>query len=245
MMAAEMKVALVTGGATGIGAAIARRFTQDSIRVAVCDVDKKTGEDAVAQMGANARFYELDIADEPQVTRTVERIIDDWGRIDILVNNAGITNDKLLIRMSREDWDRVLEVNLTGTFLMTKATAKYMMKQRYGRIVNISSVIGITGNFGQSNYAASKAGIIAFTKSCAKELASRNINVNAIAPGFIKTRMTDAIPDEIKQNYLKLIPLNRFGEPNDVAELVVFLSSDQAAYITGQTICVDGGMVMQ
>jgi len=245
MMAAEVKIALITGGATGIGAAIARRFAQDGMRVAVCDVDKKSGDESVARIGDNARFYELDITDELQVTRTVEKIIEDWGKIDVLVNNAGITNDKLLIRMNKEDWDRVLEVNLTGTFLVTKAATKYMMKQRYGRIVNISSVIGIVGNFGQANYAASKAGIIAFTKSCAKELASRNINVNAIAPGFVKTRMTDGIPDEIKQNYLKLIPLNRFGEPQDVAELALFLSSEQASYITGQTICVDGGMVMQ
>jgi 3-oxoacyl-[acyl-carrier protein] reductase len=245
MMVADAKIAVVTGGATGIGAAIARRFAREGMRVAVCDVDKKNGEELVTQIGGSARFYELDITDELQVTRTVETIIEDWSRIDVLVNNAGITNDKLLIRMSKEDWDRVLEVNLTGTFLVTKATAKYMMKQRFGRIINISSVIGILGNFGQTNYAASKAGIIALTKSCAKELASRNINVNAIAPGFIKTRMTDVIPDEIRQNYLKLIPLNRFGEPQDVAELVLFLSSEQASYITGQTICVDGGMVMQ
>jgi 3-oxoacyl-[acyl-carrier protein] reductase len=245
MMAAEVKIALVTGGATGIGAAIARRFVQEGMNVAVCDIDKKNGEELAAQIGASARFYELDIADELQVTRTVERVIEDWHKIDILVNNAGITNDRLLIRMDKADWDRVLEVNLTGTFLMTKATAKYMMKQRYGRIVNVASVIGIMGNFGQANYAASKAGIIAFTKSCAKELAGRNINVNAVAPGFIKTRMTDVIPDEIRQNYLKLIPLNRFGEPKDVADLIVFLVSDEAGYITGQTICVDGGMVMQ
>jgi 3-oxoacyl-[acyl-carrier protein] reductase len=225
MMVADAKIAVVTGGATGIGAAIARRFAREGMRVAVCDVDKKNGEELVTQIGGSARFYELDITDELQVTRTVETIIEDWSRIDVLVNNAGITNDKLLIRMSKEDWDRVLEVNLTGTFLVTKATAKYMMKQRFGRIINISSVIGILGNFGQTNYAASKAGIIALTKSCAKELASRNINVNAIAPGFIKTRMTDVIPDEIRQNYLKLIPLNRFGEPQDVAELVLFLSS--------------------
>ncbi|UCF71399.1 MAG: 3-oxoacyl-[acyl-carrier-protein] reductase [candidate division WOR-3 bacterium] len=245
MMAAEVKIALVTGGATGIGAAIVRCFAEQSMKVAVCDIDRKHGEELAAERNTAVRFYELDIANEAQVVGTVDKIVEDLGRIDVLVNNAGITADKLLIRMDSGDWNRVLDVNLTGTFLMTRAVARYMMKQRYGRIVNISSVIGILGNFGQANYAASKAGIIAFTKSCAKELASRNINVNAIAPGFIKTRMTDAIPEEIRQNYLKLIPLNRFGEPKDVADLVAFLVSDEAGYITGQTICVDGGMVMQ
>ncbi len=244
-MAAEVKIALVTGGATGIGAAIVRCFAERSMKVAVCDVDRKHGEELAAERKTAVRFYELDIANEAQVVSTVDKIIKDLGRIDILVNNAGVTADKLLVRMDSEDWNRVLNVNLTGTFLMTKAVARYMMKQRYGRIVNISSVIGILGNFGQANYAASKAGIIAFTKSCAKELASRNINVNAIAPGFIKTRMTDVIPEEIRQNYLKLIPLSRFGEPKDVADLIAFLVSDEAGYITGQTICVDGGMVMQ
>jgi 3-oxoacyl-[acyl-carrier protein] reductase len=243
-MAVEAKIALVTGGAAGIGAAIARRFAREGLRVAVGDVDRKQGEELVAAIGAMARFYELDVAAEEGVNRTVDRIVGDHGRIDILINNAGITNDRLLIRMSKADWDRVLEVNLTGAFLVTRSVVRYMMKQRYGRIVNIASIIGIMGNIGQANYAASKAGIIALTKSCAKELAGRNINVNAVAPGFIKTRMTDAIPEDIRQNYLKFIPLNRFGEPSDVAEAVLFLTSEQASYITGQTICVDGGMVM-
>jgi len=244
-MAADVRAGLITGGATGIGAAIARRFAQTGAQVAICDIDSVNGEKLAAEIGDNARFYKLDIADEAQVNQTVGMIFEDYSRIDFLINNAGVTNDKLLIRMSKDDWDRVLQVNLTGTFLMTKAVAKFMMKQRYGRIVNIASVIGITGNFGQTNYAASKAGIIAFTKSCAKEFASRNINVNAVAPGFIKTRMTDAIPEEIRQTYLKLIPVGRFGEPENVADLVYFLTSDQASYITGQTICLDGGMVMQ
>ncbi len=244
-MAADVRAGLITGGATGIGAAIARRFAQTGAQVAICDIDSVNGEKLAAEIGDNARFHKLDIADEAQVNQTVGMIFEDYSRIDFLINNAGVTNDKLLIRMSKDDWDRVLQVNLTGTFLMTKAVAKFMMKQRYGRIVNIASVIGITGNFGQTNYAASKAGIIAFTKSCAKEFASRNINVNAVAPGFIKTRMTDAIPEEIRQTYLKLIPVGRFGEPENVADLVYFLTSDQASYITGQTICLDGGMVMQ
>jgi len=244
-MDTEGKLALVTGGATGIGAAIARRFVQEGLLVAICDVDDKNGQAMTAELGAQAHFYKLDITDEPEVSSVVDAIFGEFGRIDVLVNNAGITNDKLLIRMNTEDWERVIRVNLTGAFLMTRAVGKHMLKQRYGRIINMASVIGMIGNFGQANYAASKAGIIALTKSCAKEFARRNILVNAIAPGFIKTRMTDVIPEEIKENYLKLIPMGRFGEPEDVANLVVFLSSEQASYLTGQTICVDGGMVMQ
>ena len=244
MMDADARVALITGGATGIGAAITSRFAAEGMRVAVCDIDRRNGEALIKRLGKDAVFHELDVTNEEQVALTVDKIAAEKDRIDVLVNNAGITKDTLLVRMSKDDWERVLKVNLTGTFLMTKAAARYMMKQRYGKIVNIASVIGIVGNFGQANYSASKAGIIALTKSTAKELAGRNINVNAIAPGFIKTRMTDVIPEELKQNYLKLIPLDRFGEPEDVAELAAFLVSDRAAYITGQTICVDGGMVM-
>jgi len=244
-MAVDVKIGVITGGATGIGAAIVRRYVQAGVQVGVCDIDEENGKKLAADIGDSARFFRMDIADEKQVNDVVERIYGDFGRIDFLVNNAGITNDKLLIRMSKDDWDRVLQVNLTGTFLVTRAVVKHMMKQRYGRIVNIASVIGLMGNFGQTNYAASKAGIIAFTKSCAKEFSSRNINVNAVAPGFIETRMTEVIPAEIKQAYLKLIPLGRFGQPVDVANLVFFLTSDEASYITGQTICLDGGMVMQ
>jgi 3-oxoacyl-[acyl-carrier protein] reductase len=244
-MATEGKLALVTGGATGIGAAIARRFASEGVQVAICDVDAEHGQAITAELGVRAHFYKLDITDEAEVNSVVDKVFAEFGRIDVLVNNAGITNDKLLIRMNIEDWERVIRVNLTGAFLMTRAVAKHMIKQRYGRIINMASVIGLIGNFGQANYAASKAGIIALTKSCAKEFARRNILVNAIAPGFIKTRMTEAIPEEIKASYLKMIPVGRFGEPEDVADLVVFLSSEQASYLTGQTICVDGGMVMQ
>jgi len=243
-MVFESKTAMITGGASGIGAGIARKFSQSGARVAICDIDAQTGEKTAQELGANVRFYALDVANESSVNTAVDAIARDLGRIDILVNNAGITNDKLILRMTESDWDRVLKINLTGTFLVTRAVAKYMLKQRSGRIVNIASVIGIIGNTGQANYAASKAGIIGFTKSCAKEFASRNITVNAIAPGFIQTRMTDSLPEEAKNAYLKNIPLNRFGTPEDVANLARFLASDDAAYITGHVVNLDGGMVM-
>ncbi len=238
------KIALVTGGASGIGAAIAKKFTESEAIVIIVDVDEDLGKATALSMGNRAHFYHLNIADEKSVNDTIDKIANDFAKIDILVNNAGITNDKLLIRMTKDDWDKVININLTGTFLVTKAVVKYMMKQRFGKIINIASVIGLIGNAGQSNYAASKAGIIGFTKSCAKEFASRNITVNAIAPGFIETRMTEKLPDEIKQVYFKLIPLGRFGKPEDVANLALFLASDQADYITGQVIAIDGGMVM-
>ncbi|MEO0096234.1 MAG: 3-oxoacyl-[acyl-carrier-protein] reductase [candidate division WOR-3 bacterium] len=238
------KIALITGGASGIGAAIAKRFIESGAVALIVDIDQELGKATTQQLGENAYFYFLNIADEKSVNETVERIMNDFTKLDILINNAGITNDKLLVRMTREDWEKVININLTGTFLMTRAVVKYMMKQRFGRIINIASVIGLIGNAGQANYAASKAGIIGFTKSCAKEFASRNIKVNAIAPGFIETRMTENLPDEIKQAYFKLIPLGRFGKPEDVANLALFLASDQADYITGQVIAVDGGMVM-
>jgi len=243
-MILDKKVALVTGGASGIGAEIAKRFVHEGAKVAICDVDVDAGTKTAQNLGANTRFYQMDISAEEEVNTTIEKIFNDYSKVDILINNAGITKDKLLLRMTREDWECVININLTGTFQVTKAVIKYMVKQRYGRIVNIASVIGIIGNFGQANYAASKAGIIGFTKSCAKELASRNITVNAIAPGFIETRMTRVLSEDIRQNYRKLIPMGRFGQPEDVAQLALFLVSDQSAYITGQVICLDGGMVM-
>ncbi len=243
-MVLEGKVALITGGASGIGAGIAKKFAEAGAEIALCDIDAENGAKMVQQIGTRARLYKLDISSEDDVNRTVEKIIGDYLKIDILVNNAGINNDKLLLRMTREDWERVININLTGTFLVTRAVIKHMIKQRSGKIVNVASVAGLIGNAGQANYAASKAGIIGFTKSCAKELAVRNITVNAIAPGFVETRMTEALPLEIRQNYLKLIPLGRFGNTLDVANLAVFLSSEQSSYITGQVICLDGGMVM-
>jgi len=243
-MVLESKVAFITGGASGLGAGIAKKFIQEGARVIICDVDAETGTKTAQQIGGNIHFYKMDISDEEQVKKTVESVVNEFSRIDILINNAGITNDKLLLRMTKQDWESVIAINLTGTFLVTKAIMRDMIKQRYGRIVNIASVVGLIGNPGQANYAASKAGIIGFTKSCAKELAGRNITVNAIAPGFIETKMTEVLSDEIKQYYLKLIPMGKFGLPEDVANLVLFLASDQSSYITGQVICLDGGMVM-
>ncbi len=243
-MSFESKVAVVTGGASGIGAGIARAFAREQARVAICDIDPDTGAGTSKEIGTAARFFELDITNEDNINNTINTIMNDYGQIDVLVNNAGITNDRLILRMTAGDWEKVLKINLTGTFLMTKAVSKHMLKQRSGRIINIASVIGLTGNAGQANYAASKAGIIGFTKSCAKEFASRNITVNAIAPGFIQTRMTDVLSDEAKNSYLKLIPLGRFGTPDDVAQVALFLASDAASYITGQVLCLDGGMVM-
>ena len=243
-MVLESKIALITGGASGIGAGIAKRFVQEGGVVAICDIDAQTGAKTAQEIGGKIHFFKLDISDEEQVRKTVEDIQKQFLKIDILINNAGITNDKLILRMTKEDWEHVLNINLTGTFLVTKAVIRSMIKQRYGKIVNIASVIGLIGNPGQANYAASKAGIIGFTKSAAKELGARNITVNAIAPGFINTKMTDIIPEKIKQAYLKMIPMGRFGETDDVANLALFLSSDQSSYITGQVFCLDGGMVM-
>ncbi|KPJ72817.1 hypothetical protein AMJ52_05125 [candidate division TA06 bacterium DG_78] len=243
-MILDSHVALVTGGASGIGAAIAKKFSSEGANVCLCDIDSEIGKKTCQNIGERAQFYHIDISDEDAVRATIEKIVQDYSKIDVLVNNAGIASDKLLLRMTKDDWGRVITTNLTGTFLVTREVIKHMVKQRYGRIVNIASVIGLIGNAGQANYAASKAGIIGFTKSCAKELAARNITVNAIAPGFIETRMTAVLPDQVKQSYLKLIPMKRFGNPDDVAALALFLSSDQSSYITGQTICLDGGMVM-
>ena len=240
------KIALITGSARGIGKSIARLFAEQGAQVVIADILQKDIDATVQEFiseGLKVAGYQCNITSEEEVVNMMKDIYEQFNSIDILINNAGITADTLLIRMKKIDWDKVINVNLTGTFICTQKAAKYMMKQRHGKIVNISSVIGFIGNFGQANYAASKGGIIAFTKSVSKELASRNINVNAVAPGFIRTAMTDALPEEIQLKYLENISLKRFGTPEDVGKLVLFLSSEDADYITGQTIIIDGGMI--
>jgi 3-oxoacyl-[acyl-carrier protein] reductase len=246
------KVAIVTGGAQGIGYAIAGKLLCAGACVVIGDINLPYAEKAARELSKSANESAdediagclLDVTDIKSCESFVARTIDKFGRIDILVNNAGITKDNLVIRMSDDEWDKVLAVNLKGSFNMIHACARQMMKQRYGKIVNISSIIGIMGNPGQANYASSKGGLIALTKSCAREFASRNITVNAIAPGFIKTRMTDALSDMQKQELAKQIPLGRIGLPEDVANLCLFLASSESDYVTGEVIRVDGGMAI-
>lgn len=240
------KVALVTGAARGIGQAVALKLAGAGADLLLCDVQKdwlaETAQ-AAAALGRRVSCQACDVSQAAQVDEAVRNGIADLGRIDVLVNNAGITRDTFLIRMSEQDWDAVLDINLKGTFLFTKAVAKGMMKQRSGTMVNIASIIGLIGNAGQCNYAASKAGVIALTKSTAKELASRGIRVNAVAPGFIRTKMTDQLAEDIRAKMLDAIPLARFGEPEDVAKVVLFLAGDASSYMTGQVLSVCGGMV--
>jgi len=241
------RVALVTGGGRGIGRAVALRLARDGAALAVSDVDEATGESVAAELralGHQARFYRANVGAADEVAQMVERILTEQGGLHILVNNAGITRDSLLLRMSEEDWDRVLTINLKGAFLCTRAALRPMLRQRWGRIVNIASVVGLVGNAGQANYAASKAGIVGLTKATAKEVASRAVTANAIAPGFIDTTMTKALKEEVKQEVLKQIPLGSFGQPEDVASAVAFLASEEAGYITGHVLCVDGGLTM-
>ena len=240
------KVAIITGSARGIGKSVARLFAEQGAQVVIADILQEEIDATVHEFtskGLKAVGSQCNITSEEEVELFMKDIYQQFGSIDILVNNAGITADNLIIRMKKNDWDKVLNVNLTGTFICTQKAARFMMKQRHGKVVNVSSIIGFIGNAGQANYAATKGGIIAFTKSVAKELASRNINVNAVAPGFIQTAMTDALPEEIQQKYLENIPIKRFGTPEDVGKLVLFLSSEDADYITGQTIIIDGGMI--
>lgn len=240
------KTAIITGSAQGIGYAIAKEFAKRNANIVIVDLNQDKIDEAVATIKTidkNVIGIKCDITQESEVENLVKQVQLQFHSIDILINNAGITRDKLLLRMSLNDWESVLKVNLTGTFICTQKIAKVMIRQKAGKIVNIASVIGIIGNTGQSNYAAAKGGIIAFTKSVAKELASRNINVNAIAPGFIKTAMTDLLPQEIVEGYMAKIPLKLLGTPEDVAKLACFLCSDEASYITGQTIVIDGGMI--
>lgn len=247
------KTAIVTGAARGIGAAIAKKLAERGADVAICDLKAEWCDEtvaAIAAMGVKAKGYGVNVAESSEVDACVKAVLADFGHVDIMVNNAGITKDGLLMRMSDEDWDAVLNVNLKGTFLFTRAVARPMMKNKTadgqvagGSIINIASVVGIMGNAGQANYTASKGGVIALTKTTAKELGSRNIRCNAVAPGFIQSKMTDVLPEDVRKAYMDTIPLKRFGTVDDIAKAVAWLAGDEAAYVTGQIISVNGGMI--
>ncbi len=246
-MLLENKVALITGGGRGIGREIALSFAREGANIALCDIcDDFLAQlaDEIKTLGREVLTLNADVSDFAKTEEMVNKILDKFQKIDILINNAGITRDSFLVRMKEADWDKVLAVNLKGTFNATRAVSKVMLKQRSGRIVSIASIIGIIGNIGQANYAASKAGIIGLTKTVARELGPRGINVNAIAPGFIQTDMTKKLSEEVKEKMLSQIPLGKLGEAVDVANVALFLVSDAACYITGEVIVVDGGMAM-
>ena len=244
----ERKVAFITGGSRGIGKEVATKFAENGYNIVINYVSDKTDVETLRteweSKGVKALILKADVTKAEEVENVVKTAIDTFGKIDVLVNNAGITRDNLLMRMSEEEFDKVIETNLKGTFVVTKAVTKYMMKKSSGSIVNLSSVVGVVGNAGQCNYSASKAGVIGFTKSVAKELSSRNIRANAVAPGFIETDMTAVLSDAVKENIHNQIPLKRMGSAKEVANLIYFLGSDESSYITGQVINVDGGMVM-
>jgi 3-oxoacyl-[acyl-carrier protein] reductase len=247
MCTLEGKTALVTGAARGIGRAVAEHLAGKGADLAICDLKEEWLADTAEAIRAKGRKVEClaaDVSKSEDVGRTVDKVVEVMGGIDILVNNAGITKDGLMVRMSEEDWDAVISVNLRGTFLFTKAAARPMMKKRSGAIINIASIIGLIGNAGQCNYAASKAGVIALTKSAAKELAGRGVRVNAIAPGFIESKMTEILSEDVQNSMLAVIPMKRFGKPEDIAKAVGFLAGEGSSYITGQVLTVSGGMVM-
>ena len=238
------KTALITGGTAGIGRAIAIAFAKQGARVAIFGQNEERGAQVLAELGENALFMKTDISSFEDTERSIQEVLKAFGTVDILVNNAGITRDGLLMKMSEEDWDKVIETNLKSCFNTCKILLRQFLKAKKGKIINISSVVGITGNGGQTNYAASKAGIIGFTKALAQEIASRQINVNCIAPGYIKTPMTDALNPEQKEQIFSKIPFGRMGTPEEIANVALFLASDLSAYVTGQIVTVDGGMVM-
>ena len=245
------KVAIVTGGTAGIGKEIACQYVKVGADVAIIGTNEERAQATLLEMqrykidpNQKIAYFLLNVAQSQEVEAFMERLLKEWGRVDILVNNAGITKDQLLMKMSEEEWDQVMDVNLKSVYNTCKALTRSMMKARSGVIINITSVVGLTGNAGQANYAASKAGMIGFTKSLAKELASRNVRANCIAPGYIETQMTDVLKPEVKEAVLAKIPMSRIGKPSDIAYAALFLASDQASYITGQVLTVDGGMVM-
>jgi len=244
------KNVLITGSQRGIGQAIALGFAKAGANVLVnypFESEKTAAEetsDLLKSFGVSSMIYQADISKQKEVDQMIEDMLSQWGSIDILVNNAGITRDKLLIKMDDEDWQKVLDINLTGTFRCCRAVSKVMMSKRYGRIINISSVMGLQGNAGQTNYSASKGGIIAFSKAMAKEFGARNITVNCVAPGYISTAMTQVLPETVRQNFINRVLIKREGSPDDIMHAVLFLASDQASYITGQVIVVDGGLTL-
>ncbi len=241
------RVAIVTGGARGIGKAISMKLAENGAAIAIVDINEEVAQATADEMNAagfNAKAYKANVVSADDVNEMVKNVIADFGKVDILVNNAGITRDGLVMRMSEQDWDLVLDINLKGTFNCSKAVLRPMMKKRYGKIVNIASIVGVMGNVGQANYCASKAGVIGLTKSNAKEFASRNIYVNAVAPGYIETDMTHVLSEEAKQWFMDNIPLKKAGSAEDVANVVSFLAGPDSDYVTGQTINICGGMVM-
>ena len=247
-MGLEGKIAIVTGGAGGIGKAISGIFAQRGAQVVLADMQvdqaEKAAQEIAGAYGQRTLAVSLDVSNQASAKAMAEKVQNEFGRIDILVNNAGVTRDNLLMRMDEADWDAVIDINLKGAYNCSKAVLRTMMKQHYGRIVNISSVSGLAGQAGQTNYSASKAGLIGFTKALAREVASREITVNAVAPGFVPTALTVNLPDELKDSMMKITPLGRWGKPEEIAYAVAFFASDEAAYITGQVLSVDGGMMM-